>query len=176
MAYEKLKFPVGRFRLPDVITESIRNEWISQITTLPDRLEAALNGMADEKLETPYRPGGWTVRQLVHHIADSHMNAFIRFRLALTEEKPTIKPYEEKNWAKISDAKMPVAPSLDILRGLHARWAFMLRNLDEAELKKTFIHPEHGQSFTVDETIGSYAHHGENHLAQITGLKERMGW
>ena len=173
---EKLKYPIGHFKKPEKITEHIRSEWISRIATLPGRLETALANMTEAQLDTPYRPGGWTVRQLIHHIADSHMNSFIRFRLALTEEHPAIKPYDEKLWAKLPDAGMPIQYSLDILRGLHARWAFFLKNLEEAELSRTYFHPESKAIYTVDESMGIYAHHGDHHLAQITGLTKRMDW
>lgn len=176
MSNEKLKFPLGRYRAPNEITEALRSEWISQIATLPGRLETALAQLNDAQLDTPYRPGGWTVRQVVHHLADSHLNAYTRFKLALTELRPTIKPYEQDDWAKLPDTGLPIGPSLDVLRGLHARWAFLLKNLDEAELARTYLHPEHGKEFSVDVTISMYAHHGDNHLAQITGLRERNGW
>ena len=176
MAHEKLIYPIGRYRKPENITDGLRRQWVASIATLPGKLEAALAGMTDAQLDTPYRPEGWTVRQLVHHIADSHLNAFARFRLALTEDNPTIKPYEQEDWAKLPDVGMPVQPSLDLLRGLHARWAFMLQNLEPEELSRTYHHPEHNKSFSVDETIAMYAHHSDNHLAQITGLRERMGW
>ncbi len=177
MEIEQLKYPIGQFTEPEVITPGIREKWIEDISSLPGRLETALAGWTDDQLDTPYRPGGWTVRQLVHHLADSHQHAHCRIRLALTEEQPVIKPYDQDAWIQLADVQsLPVIDSLNILRGVHARWAFLLKKLDVQALQRTFIHPEHGKSFTVENTIGTYAWHGNHHLAHITGLKERMGW
>ena len=174
---EQLQYPIGRYRRPDVITKDHLQSWSEEIAALPGLLEAALDGWPDEQLDTPYRPGGWTVRQLVHHIADSHMNAHCRLRLALTEEQPTIKPYEQDGWVKLADAdQMPVSHSLGIVRGVHARWAFLLKNLEANQLQRTFVHPEHGKVFTVEEMNGLYAWHGKHHVAHITELKKRMKW
>lgn len=173
---DNLSYPIGHFEKPENISREVREKWVKEIASFPGKLETVLSSLTEAQLDTPYRPGGWTVRQLVHHIADSHMNAFIRFRLSLTEDNPTIKPYEEKLWAKLPDAGMPVSFSLDILRGLHKRWSFMLANLEEKELEKTFFHPASKSSHTVDETIGTYAHHGNHHLAHITNLIKREGW
>ncbi|MEK7257648.1 MAG: YfiT family bacillithiol transferase [Bacteroidota bacterium] len=173
---EHLQFPIGRYVKPDVFTKSYFETSIADIESLPARLEATLTGWSDEQLDTPYRPGGWTVRQLVHHLADSHINAFVRIHLALTEDNPTIKPYEQDDWVKLPDARMPIGVSLDVLRGLHARWAFLLKSLSEEQWKRTFFHPESQKIFAVEEMAGVYAHHGNNHLAQIEGLKAREGW
>jgi len=128
-------------------------------------------------MDTPYREGGWTLRQVVHHCADSHMNAFCRFKLAMTEEKPVIKPYEEARWAALADSKnLPVDASLAILKGLHERWTVLMKSLREAERHRTFIHPEHGREISLQETIGLYAWHGEHHLAHITSLKKARNW
>jgi hypothetical protein len=150
---------------------------ILEIETLPLRLEAALAGWSDQQLDTPYRPGGWTVRQTVHHLADSHINAFCRLRLALTEEQPVIKPYDQNEWAKLADVKeLPVQVSLDILKGLHARWTFLLKTLSEGEFQRSYVHPEYAKTYSVEEMVAVYAHHGNHHLAHITSLKERNGW
>ena len=176
MDLEQLKYPLGQFEAPLTIDGPTREKWIEAIESLPQRLTVQVESLTDEQLDTPYRPAGWTVRQLVHHIADSHMNAFMRFRLALTEDRPTIKPYNEKKWANLSDASLPVHISLNILEGLHQRWTFFLKRLTSEELSKSFYHPETQASFTLDETIGTYAHHGDNHLAQIVNLKMRENW
>ena len=136
----------------------------------------AVAGLNDGQLDTPYREGGWTLRQVVHHVADSHMNSYIRFRLALTEDEPTIKPYDEAVWANLIDAKTaPVAPSLSLLEGLHHRWAVLLRSLSETDVQRKFVHPELG-TLTVDQYISLYAWHGKHHAAHITSLRERKAW
>lgn len=176
MSNEQLKYPNGRYRRPDSITPEIRQEAIAAIADFPARLRAAVQGLSDAQLDTPYRPEGWTVRQVVHHCSDSHMNAIIRFKLALTEDQPVIKPYEEAMWAELPDSKSMIEPALALLEGLHARWAALLHSLDASALARTFVHPEHGKVFTVDETILQYGWHSNHHLAHITSLKERMGW
>lgn len=177
MSNEHLKYPIGRYRRPDIITESIRQEAIVAIAGFPSRLRAAVLGMSEAQLDTPYRPEGWTVRQVVHHCSDSHMNAIIRIKLALTEDNPIIKPYEEARWALLADtAIMPTDSALSLLDGLHARWTYLLDRLTEKDLEKTFVHPENGFYFTVDQAICQYAWHSNHHLAHITTLKERMGW
>ena len=139
-------------------------------------MQKGVSDLTDAQLDTPYRPGGWTVRQVVHHLADSHLNAYIRFRLALTEDEPTIKPYNENAWAHLPDAEQsPIAPSLQILGGLHTRWALLLRSLSQAQLHRYFLHPENGL-MRLDKTIGSYGWHSRHHLAHITRLRDRMGW
>lgn len=174
---EALKFPIGKYIKPNTLTANITQAYISEIESFPKRLRAEVSHLKEEQLDTPYRPEGWTIRQVVHHCADSHMNSLIRFKLALTEEAPTIKPYYEERWAALADSKtMPIAPSLELLEGLHQRWTVLLKNLNETDLAKTFIHPEHGKSFRIDENIGVYAWHGNHHLAHITSLKSRMHW
>jgi hypothetical protein len=174
---EDLKFPIGRYTSPETITATLLKDWLDDLASLPHRLKNVLNGLSDEQLDMPYRPGGWTVRQLVHHLADSHLNAHCRIRLALTENSPTIKPYEQDEWAKLPDVlTMPVNHSLEILSGLHARWVFLIKNLNGQELNKSFVHPEHGKTFSVADMVGMYVHHGNNHLAQIEALKKRMDW
>lgn len=176
MNIETLKYPIGKFSKPLNITKVLLTEWIETIATLPNHLSHEVKNLTDEQLDTPYRPEGWTIRQVVHHLADSHMNAFIRFKLALTEEEPIVKPYIEGKWAELPDSTIPIEFSLQILNGVHARWTALLKSLSNTDLTKTFIHPEHGKTFRLDEIIGSYAWHCNHHLAHITKLKERSNW
>lgn len=149
---------------------------IAAIERLPAEAEAVVAGLDDSALDTPYREGGWSPRQVIHHLADSHMNAFIRMRLIVTEDHPAIKPYDQDAWAVLSDTMtMPVAPSLSILSGLHARWACLLRSLPEDAFSRTAFHPEHGD-VTLDRLVAIYGKHGMTHCQQIRGLRERMGW
>ena len=169
------RYPIGPFVRPEHLTEEVVNSWINEIKEWPARLRQAAGTLTDEQLDTPYREGGWTIRQVVHHTADSHMNAFIRFKLALTETAPVIKPYDEAAWANLPDSGLPVEESLVLLDALHKRWVVLLSNLSTADLEKTFIHPDSG-IVTVGENIGMYAWHGRHHLAHITSLCERKGW
>lgn len=167
-----LSYPIGKFSY----VPGHRAEHIKTIASLPSQLAAAVVGMTPEQLETPYRPGGWTVRQTVHHVADSHMNAFIRFRLALTETEPTIKPYEQSAWGELADSRTaPVELSLNLLAALHERWTLLLRSMADADFERTFRHPEIGL-LTLEKNTALYAWHSRHHLAHITGLVERMGW
>ncbi|HEX3234972.1 MAG TPA: putative metal-dependent hydrolase [Gemmatimonadales bacterium] len=171
-----LRYPIGRFKF-ETLTERGRAECVARIAGAPGRMRAAVVGLSDDQLDTPYRPGGWTVRQVVHHVPDSHLNAYTRMRLALTEPAPTIKPYEEARWAELPDARTaPIEISLALLEALHARWHLLLRQLTPTDGARTFRHPEHGRDFTVDEVIAMYAWHGEHHAAHITSLRGRMGW
>ncbi|MBC7390699.1 MAG: putative metal-dependent hydrolase, partial [Opitutaceae bacterium] len=139
--------------------------------------EAEVIYLTDSQLDTSYRPEGWTIRQVVNHCADSHMNSLVRFKLALTEDKPIIKPYYEERWAELSDSKsMPVIPAIQMLHGIHSRWTILLKSLSDNDIKKTFIHPEHGKEFSIEENIGVYAWHCNHHLAHITTLKKSKGW
>jgi hypothetical protein len=177
MDIEKLKFPIGKFDKPITITRDILNKWISDISTFHNRLSNEVSSLNDEQLDTFYRPEGWTIRQVIHHCADSHMNSLIRFKLALTEDQPTIKPYYEDRWAELIDTKsMPVLPSLKIIEGIHERWVMLLNNLTDEQYGRTFIHPEHGKTFRIDENIGLYAWHCNHHLAHITETKKRNNW
>ena len=177
MNLEKLKFPIGKFEKPENITKEILSLWIDNITTLPSRLKNEVDSLSDFQLDTPYRPDGWTIRQVIHHCADSHINSFIRLKLALTEENPTIKPYYEERWAELVDSKdFPIASSLKILEGIHYRWIAILNQLTEIDLEKTFTHPEHQKTITILENIGFYAWHGNHHLAHITILKKINNW
>ena len=170
-----LRYPIGPFRRPEAVSAADRREAINQIEALPQALRDAVEGLTDVQLDTPYRPGGWTVRQTVHHVADSHANAYVRFRLALTEEEPTIKPYEEARWAELPDARTaPLALSLDLLNALHNRWVRLLRSLegDDDVWQRRWHNPETG-SLTLAEALAQYAWHGQHHTAHITALRER---
>ena len=173
---EQLKFPIGKFSKPDSFTKELLTLFISDIESFPQKLQQEVAHLNEQQLDTPYRPEGWTIRQVVHHCADSHMNSIIRFKLALTEEQPVIKPYLEDKWAELQDYKLPIEPSLQLLEGLHFRWAILLKSFNEADLERKFIHPEHGKEFCLDEAIGMYAWHCNHHLAHITELKKREGW
>lgn len=177
MTLEQLKYPIGKFEKPELITNEILQEWFSAISTFPARLNAEVITLNQEQLDTAYRPEGWTIRQVVHHCADSHMNSLIRFKLTLTEEQPIIKPYYEDRWAELADSKsMPVEPSLKMIEGIHERWTVLLSQLTENQLSRTFIHPEHGRAVRIDYNIGLYAWHGNHHLAHITETKKRYNW
>jgi hypothetical protein len=170
-----LRYPIGKFDRLETLTSEERREHMEAIAATPARLHAAVSGLKPEQLDTPYRPGGWTVRQVAHHLPDSHMNAFIRFKLALTEDEPTIKPYREDRWAELADAKAPIEPSLALLENLHKRWVLLLRSLAPADFARKLRHPELGL-LTLDQTLAMYGWHGRHHVAHITGLRERNGW
>ena len=177
MDIEQLKYPIGKYKRPETITPSHISEWIDEIEILPGRLKKTVNGLSEMQLETPYREGGWTVRQVVHHVPDSHMNAYIRFKWSLTEDKPTIKLYFESKWAELDDGKnSPVDVSLSLLEALHRRWVLLLRSMSPADFKRTFIHPDQGKELSLEHLAGMYAWHGQHHLAHIQRLKERMKW
>lgn len=169
------RYPIGKFQHDGEITKDVVNGWINEIEALPGLLREAVKGLDEDQLDTPYRTGGWTVRQVVHHLADSHMNAFIRLKLALTEQNPVIKPYNEAEWAKLPDSQLAVDISLSLLESLHIRLVKLLRSLSPADLEKTFIHPESGE-VPVGKNIGIYSWHGRHHLAHITSLCTREQW
>ena len=170
------RFPIGKFSFPDSITADQRNQFIADIEKTPANLRAAVGGLSRQQLDTPYRDGGWTVRQVTHHVPESHMNAYIRFKLALTEDEPTIKPYMEDRWAKLKDVEStPIETSLTLLDSLHDRWVRLLRSLGPEEWKRTFRHPELGV-VPLEKNLALYAWHGKHHTAHITELKKRMGW
>ena len=170
------RYPIGKYTPPQEATPALRQQAIDSIAGTPAKLKAALSGLHDAQLDTPYRDGGWTVRQVVHHVPDSHLNAYVRFRLALTENQPTIKPYEEARWAELADAKSaPVAVSLALLEPLHDRWVRLLRSLTASDFARTFVHPEHGVR-TLDWMLFLYAWHGRHHTAHITTLRKQKGW
>jgi len=171
-----LRYPVGKFKWAGSSTEAERNEHIHNIEQTPPRLRAAVAGLSGEQLDTPYRPDGWTVRQVVHHLADSHMNAYVRYRLALTEDEPTIKPYNEAQWAELIDAKTaPIEVSLLLLESLHDRWVTLLKSLAPSDWSRTFRHPELGV-VSLEKNLALYSWHGRHHVAHITSLRERMTW
>ena len=174
---DQLRFPIGKYINTTVIDSNGLKNFIADIQSFPKCLNEEVAHLNDAQLDTPYRPEGWTIRQVVHHCADSHMNSLTRFKLALTEDSPTIKPYYEERWAELADSKFtPIESSLKLLEGLHERWVALLNSLTELQLKRNFIHPEHGKSFQLDENIGVYAWHCNHHLAHITSLKTRMNW
>jgi len=170
------RYPIGNLAVPAEITPAARAGAIAEIASAPQKLRAAITGLNDLQLDTPYRDGGWTIRQVVHHVADSHMNAYVRWRLALTETEPTIKPYEESAWAKLEDAAhAPVEVSLRLLEPLHERWTTLLRSAKQHEFARTFRHPDHGIR-TLDWMLFLYAWHGKHHTAHITELRRQKGW
>lgn len=171
---EDLRYPVGKFD-KSTIDAARRSEYVQIITGLPKNIAAAVNGLTEAQLDTPYRPGGWTVRQTVHHVADSHINSYCRFKLALTEEQPTIRPYHEDRWAELTDSQLPVEVSLAIIDGVHQRWASMLNSMSSTDFEKKFNHPESGE-WTLDGALAMYAWHSRHHTAHITSLREREGW
>lgn len=176
-ALEKLRYPIGKFTAPEIYSNNYLNTKITEIASFPERLKKEVVSLNDEHLDTPYRENGWTVRQLIHHCADSHINCFIRIKWALNEDKPTIKFYHEDRWAELHDnLTMPIQPSISFLEGLHFRLAYLMNSLSEADLEKKFIHPENNKEFKIKEAIGTYAWHGNHHLAHITELKKLKGW
>ena len=175
MTTTDLRYPIGKFSPPDSISHGQIGDWISAIEALPDDLRRTVYWMTDEQLDTPYRPGGWTVRQVVHHLADSHLNSFVRFKKALTEDRPTIQAYDEGRWAELPDSREPVENSLDLLDALHRRWVSLLSGLTWEQMQREFVHPDSGP-VTLAVTVGAYAWHGDHHLAHIQGLIDREGW
>jgi hypothetical protein len=176
-----LKYPIGKFTWNRsgeglLASEAERAEWLNEIEMTPARLRAAVAGLTEPQLDTPYRPDGWTVRQVVHHLADSHLNAYVRFRLALTEDDPPVKTYDQGRWAELGDARMaPVEPSLTLLEAMHQRLAILLRSLKSEDFARALKHPELGR-VTLEKYLATYAWHGKHHVAHITGLRERSGW
>jgi hypothetical protein len=171
-----LRYPIGKFKFDGSLAEDQKQKFLDDIAHAPANLNVAVKGLSDQQLDTPYRPEGWTVRQVVHHVPDSHLNAYIRTKLALTEEEPTIKPYFEDRWAKLADTQAtPVKVSLALLDSLHDRWVRLLRSLPPEDWKRTFRHPELGP-MTLEKNLALYAWHGRHHVAHITSLRERNGW
>ncbi|WP_115995270.1 YfiT family bacillithiol transferase [Cohnella lupini] len=172
-----VRFPIGPYRFEGAVSEQQRTDWISDIADLPARLNVALEGLNAEQLDTPYRPDGWTVRQVTHHIADSHLNSFMRFKLALTEEQPAIRPYFEDRWALLADtAQAPLELSTTLIAALHERWVYLLRSMSDADYARTFFHPESLKVSRLDYALGNYSWHGRHHVGHITSLRDRMGW
>jgi hypothetical protein len=171
-----LRYPIGPFSFEGCMTETQRQQLIDQIEETPARLRAAVEDLSPAQLDTPYRPGGWTVRQAIHHVPDSHLNSYIRLKLALTEDVPTIKPYHEERWAELEDARhAPIDISLSLLESLHRRWVLLLRSLTAADFARTFFHPELG-TVSLEHYISLCAWHGRHHVAHITSLRQRLGW
>lgn len=170
------RFPIGKFSYLGTPTEDQKQQFLDDIEQTPAQLRAAVRGLSDQQLDTPYRDGGWTVRQVVHHVPDSHMNSYVRFKLALTEDNPTIKPYQEHRWAELPEAKSaPIEVSLSLLENLHQRWMLLLRNLQPEDWKRTFSHPELGPML-LEKNLALYSWHGKHHVAHITQLRQKMGW
>jgi uncharacterized damage-inducible protein DinB len=172
---EDLRFPIGRFSPTASGMAGIRDAHIQTLRMLPERLREAVSGLSDSQLDTPYREGGWTVRQVVHHLPDSHANSYIRFKLALTEDWPTIKPYDEAAWAKLADSSLPVDVSLSLLADLHSRWVALLESMSEDDFRKGYNHPEQGRQ-TLANVLAIYDWHSRHHTAHITSLRTRQGW
>jgi uncharacterized damage-inducible protein DinB len=172
---DDLRYPVGRFRSPGASLPGVRAAQIETLRLLPERVRAAVAGLSEARLDTPYRDGGWTVRQVVHHFADSHANSFIRFKLALTEDWPAIKPYDEAAWARLPDSRLPIDGSLVFIDALHARFVSLLQAMSEEDFYKGFVHPENGR-MTLANNLALYEWHSRHHVAHITGLRRRMGW
>ena len=171
-----LRYPVGQFSFAGTLSPEERAALIKQIELAPINMRAAVDGLSNEQLDTPYRPGGWTPRQVVHHVSESHMNGYIRFKLAMTEDEPTIKPYFEDRWAQLQDARVsPIESSLSLLDALHRPWVWFLRSLKNEDFDRRFQHPELGL-VTLNRNVALYAWHGRHHVAHITTLRERMGW
>jgi len=170
------RYPIGKYQ-PQPFSSKQKQDWINDIRFLPGGLEQAVLNLDEAQLNTPYRDGGWTVKQLVHHVADSHMNAYCRFKLGLTEENPTIKPYEEALWAELPDTKnLPINISLTLLHALHSRWIEILVDMKDEEFNRTVFHPEHKKDLTLWFLLGTYAWHSRHHTAHITSLREKMHW
>ncbi|WP_316786015.1 YfiT family bacillithiol transferase [Pedobacter frigiditerrae] len=165
---ESLKYPIGEYNPPETISESMLKEWIEQLETLPHEIVEITAGLSDADLEIPYRPDGWTVRQVVHHLADSHINAYTRVHLTLTEENPTVRPYHEERWAELADGKTgDIQLSIDILKAIHKRLVSLLKTLAISDFDRTYFHPGAGKEFTLGYLVGNYAWHGKHHLAHI---------
>lgn len=174
---ERLKYPIGKSEIPkDISSEDIKR-WITDISELPEKLTKAVNPLSKKQLDTRYRPEGWTLKQLVHHIADSHMNGLLRFKWALTEDEPTIKVYNEKSFAELYDSTLaPVDISLDFIRALHARWVILLENMSSSDFERTFVHPQSGTRFKLKEMLAHYSWHGRHHFAHLSNLLKNKGW
>jgi hypothetical protein len=171
------RYPIGPFQRRDELSPEERGPMIDIIAAAPSRMRAAVAGLDEAQLDTPYRDGGWTVRQVVHHVPDSHMNAYMRVKLALTEDAPAIRPYDEAAWAKLEDVNTtPIDVSLTLLESLHARWTALLRTLRPGDFRRTFLHPDHTGPFTLDTVLAMYSWHSRHHVAHITSLRDRMGW
>ncbi len=174
---EHLQYPIGRYKKPEACSPALMDEWIKVLEVLPSWMDACIENLDNEQLQTPYREGGWTIQQVVHHVADSHMNAYIRLKLALTEDNPTVKPYDEKAWAEMSDTQLvPVNISTTMLHTLHRRMVVVLKNMNTGEWDHTYYHPEHKRNISVWEMVALYAWHSRHHMEHIKQLRQRMNW
>jgi len=174
---ELLRYPIGKYHKPESHTPELRSEWISILEALPSWMDTVIENLDEAQLHTEYRPGGWTVNQVIHHVADSHMNAYVRVKLALTEDNPQIKPYKEELWARLSDSEtVPVNVSVTLLHALHRRWAAVLRSMSEKDWDRTYYHPESERNVPMWEVVALYAWHSRHHIEHIRKLRERMGW
>jgi uncharacterized damage-inducible protein DinB len=172
-----LRYPIGKFDWNITVSEADFPRLIAEIAATPAALRSAVAGLSRDQLETPYRPGGWTIKQVVHHVPDSHMNAYTRFKLALTEDQPTIKPYDEAKWAELPDSqRVPIDVSLDLLEALHLRWVALLKAMDAADFNRKFSHPEHNRIFNLAQLLALYGWHGRHHVAHVTSLRKRESW
>jgi hypothetical protein len=176
MIDEQLRYPTGKFKAPETVSSDDIKQWMDVIEKFPERLQKETATLNDAQLNTPYRDEGWTVRQVVHHVADSHMNAYIRFKLTLTEDTPTIKPYLEARWAEMPDSKATINLSLPILEGVHKRWMIILRSMKPEDFERKLFHPEQNKELFLKNMLALYAWHSNHHLAHITELKKREGW
>jgi uncharacterized damage-inducible protein DinB len=171
-----LRYPIGKLQIPDQVTSDKRNIMIDEIYALPTQVRDAVKDLTAEQLDTEYRPGGWSIRQVTHHLPDSHINAYIRFKLALTEDSPVIKPYDEQSWAELLDSRdTPLEVSVQLLESLHGRWVVLLRSMNDSDFERTYRHPEMG-TLRLDQVLSLYAWHGKHHLAHITSLRGRNLW
>jgi len=173
---EHLKYPIGKAKIPEVITDKDVQKWISLLDSFPRKMRLITQNLTEEQLDTPYREGGWTVRQVVHHVVDSHYNSYIRFKWTLTEDKPIIKDYQENKWAELEDYKAPIELSLKALESLHAKLVYLLKGLSREELKRVFIHPETKEEVSLEKNIGIYAWHSKHHYSHIANLLMNMDW
>jgi hypothetical protein len=174
---EQLKYPIGRYQKPEGMTPELRKEWFAVLGALPSWMDACIENLDAAQLQVPYREGGWTIQQVIHHVADSHMNAYVRLKLALTEDNPTVKPYEEAAWAELPDTNLvPVNVSVTLLHALHRRMVSLLQNIQPADWERTFYHPDHKRSFPVWEVVALYAWHSRHHTEHIKQLRQRMNW
>ena len=175
MDMEKIIYPIGRGNLEEELSPEKISTWIQDLEDVPKNLRNSVSGLTEEQLDTPYRDGGWTIKQIVHHVCDSNINSYIRFKLAVTEDEPTIKTWEQSDWATLEDTKLPVDVSIRLLEQLHRRWMVFLRSLSDEDMKRKFVHPE-GGVMTVGQNVWNYSWHSRHHIAQITSTLERKGW
>ena len=173
---EQLKYPIGKAKIPEVITEMDIQKWIKILDSFPRKMRLITKNLSEEQLDTPYRPDGWTIRQVVHHVVDSHYNSYIRFKWTLTEDRPVIKDYHEANWAELIDYKAPIDLSLNALDSLHAKLVYLLKRLSPEDLKRSFIHPESQQEVSLEKNIGIYAWHSQHHYSHIANLLMTKDW